>query len=207
MDQDNQQSSQISPDQVRRLITAVRTEQVANDFVDEQVNAFMGINRTDGRCLDIVDQHKRITAGRLAAESGLTTGAVTALVDRLEAAGYLRRVRDLEDRRRIFIETTERAHAFTRRLFSSIGPMLQGMMEQLTPAGVEAIIYFLEAGAYMNQQRARLLQDHLPPHTATIEERLAIAEEYDRAAHELAPSVTAQLRDGSFPRDFCDPDD
>ena len=146
MNQDNQSSSQISPDQVRRLVTAVRMEQVANDFVDEHVTAFMGINRTDGRCLDIVDQHKRIAAGRLAAESGLTTGAVTALVDRMEAAGYLRRVRDLEDRRRIFIETTELAHAFRRRLFSSIGPMLQGMLEQLTPADIEAIIYFLEAG-------------------------------------------------------------
>ena len=182
-------------------------EQITNDFVDEHVTSFLGINRTDGRCLDIVDQHKRITAGRLAAESGLTTGAITALVDRLEEARYLRRVRDTEDRRRVFIETTELSHAFTRRLFSSIGPMLEGMMERLTPGEVEAIIYFLEAGTYVNQQRARLLQDHGPPQSSTTEERLVVAQQYDRAAHELAPLLTAQLRNGSFPRDLCGPGD
>ena len=48
----------------------------------------------------------RITAGELAAEAGLTTGAVTAVIDRLERAGYARRVRDDEDRRRIKVEVT-----------------------------------------------------------------------------------------------------
>ena len=42
----------------------------------------------------------------LAAEAGLTTGAVTAVIDRLERAGYARRVRDDEDRRRVKVEVT-----------------------------------------------------------------------------------------------------
>lgn len=207
MNQDNQTSRQITPELARRLIRAVRSGQVADDFVDEHVTAFLGINRTDGRCIDIIDQRGRMTAGRLAAESGLTTGAVTALVDRLEVAGYLRRVRDTADRRRIFIETTELLQSITERLFHNIGPMFEGMMEQLTAEQVEAIVYFLEGGAYVNQQRARLLQDHLPPATATVEDRLAIAAEYDRAARALAPSVTEQLRDRSFPVDFCGDDE
>ena len=54
------------------------------------------INRTDGRCLDIVENQGPLTAGRLAELSGLTSAAVTAVLDRMERAGYARRVRDGE---------------------------------------------------------------------------------------------------------------
>jgi DNA-binding MarR family transcriptional regulator len=54
----------------------------------------LGINRTDLRCLNIVDNQGPMTAGRLAELSGLTTAAVTTVLDRLERAGYARRVRN-----------------------------------------------------------------------------------------------------------------
>jgi DNA-binding MarR family transcriptional regulator len=47
-----------------------------------------------------------MTAGRLAELSGLTTAAVTSVLDRLERAGYARRVRDQEDRRQVIVEVT-----------------------------------------------------------------------------------------------------
>ena len=72
-----------------RLIAAIRVSQNASDVMDEAFGALLGINRTDGRCLDIVQRLGQITAGELAHESGLTTGAVTAVIDRLEQAGYL----------------------------------------------------------------------------------------------------------------------
>jgi DNA-binding MarR family transcriptional regulator len=90
-----------------RFKEAVRANQTATDVFDEALTIFLGINRTDGRCLDIIDRVGRISAGHLANESGLTTGAVTAVIDRLEAAGYARRTRDTLDRRKIWIEVTE----------------------------------------------------------------------------------------------------
>ena len=107
MDQDNQSSSGISAALARRLQHAVRLAQTADDMFDETVVEFLGVSRSDGRCLDIVDRLGRCTAGRLAAESGLTTGAVTALVDRMERAGYLRRVRDTADRRKVWLACEE----------------------------------------------------------------------------------------------------
>ena len=71
---------------------------------DDATAERLGINRTDLDCTDIIERHGGITAGELAAEAGLTTGAVTAVIDRLERAGYARRVRDDEDRRRIKVE-------------------------------------------------------------------------------------------------------
>jgi DNA-binding MarR family transcriptional regulator len=87
----------------------VRRHQNVQEAFDDAAVAFLGINRTDGRALDILDQHGRLTAGELARESGLSTGAVTTLLDRLERAGYVRRVRDDADRRRVLVELTDEA--------------------------------------------------------------------------------------------------
>ena len=46
------------------------------------------------RCLDIIERLDGVSAGRLASEAGLSTGAVTTVLDRLERAGYARRVPD-----------------------------------------------------------------------------------------------------------------
>src|SRR5215218_8350505 len=91
---------------IAEVIQLARDHQAANDAFDEVAYQKLGINRTDGRCLDIVENQGRMTAGRLAELSGLTTAAVTAVLDRLEKAGYARRVRDQEDRRQVIVELT-----------------------------------------------------------------------------------------------------
>jgi DNA-binding MarR family transcriptional regulator len=53
--------------------------------------------------MDILYLEGRVTAGRLAEVTGLTTGAITGVVDRLEKAGLVRRERDETDRRKVFI--------------------------------------------------------------------------------------------------------
>jgi DNA-binding MarR family transcriptional regulator len=88
----------------------IRRHQNTQDRFDEVACEYLGINRSDGRALDILDQHGRLTAGRLAAESGLSSGAITTLLDRLERAGYVRRLRDEGDRRRVLVELTDLAH-------------------------------------------------------------------------------------------------
>src|SRR5512132_671107 len=89
---------------ISQLIDAIRASQRATDLVDETAANYLGINRTDARALDVIEQYGPITAGRLAEELRLSTGAVTTLVDRLERAGYARRLRDPGDRRRVLVE-------------------------------------------------------------------------------------------------------
>ncbi|HET6944684.1 MAG TPA: MarR family transcriptional regulator, partial [Gaiellaceae bacterium] len=69
----------------------IRRNQVLTQMLDEAAAAYLGINSTDARAVDVIDQHGRITAGELARELRLSTGAVTTLVDRLERAGLARR--------------------------------------------------------------------------------------------------------------------
>src|SRR5438045_2565800 len=63
----------------------------------------MGISHSDFECIDIIAQRGKLTAGELAVACGLTTGAVTGVIDRLEAAGLAQRERDIGDRRKVYV--------------------------------------------------------------------------------------------------------
>ena len=64
----------------------------------------MGINATDLNCLNIVALTGHMTAGELARQTGLSTASITGVLDRLEEGGFVRRVRDPHDRRRVIVE-------------------------------------------------------------------------------------------------------
>lgn len=64
----------------------------------------LGLHITDHKCLDFIYRFGAMPAGRLAELTGLTTGAVTGIIDRLEEAGYVRRTDDPKDRRRTIVE-------------------------------------------------------------------------------------------------------
>jgi DNA-binding MarR family transcriptional regulator len=66
----------------------------------------LGLHITDHKCLDLINRFGAMPAGRLAGLTGLTTGAVTGVIDRLEEAGYVRRVEDPNDRRRTIVGPT-----------------------------------------------------------------------------------------------------
>jgi len=96
----------------------------AGDQLDEAVALQFGLNRTDLRCLGILYRRGRVTAGELAEESGLTPGAITTVLDRLEKGGYANRVADPADRRRVLVVST----VATRE----IGARIQGEVELAT---------------------------------------------------------------------------
>ena len=117
-----------------------RRQQIAYDRFHDAVAAFFGVNRTDLRCLDLLDLRGRQAAGELSEATGLTTGAVTTMLDRLERAGYIQRVRDPDDRRRVLVEATglarERAQAVYGPFTELIAPLFGHFTdEQITTVG------------------------------------------------------------------------
>jgi DNA-binding MarR family transcriptional regulator len=112
------------------LIAQLRSEIVgyfgaASDF-DERVAKKFKLSRTDMRCLDILARQGPMTAGQLSEESGLTTGAVTFLLDRLETAGMVKRRRDTDDRRRVWVELVPAAQ---KRLQHVQQPIVEEMKQ------------------------------------------------------------------------------
>lgn len=100
-----------------RLITVSQTE---THEVDEAAAAQLGINRTDLRCLGIVLEHEPISASMIAKNAGLTRGAMTTALDRLERAGLVRRIDDPLDRRGVNVEATLSAKKAVRDIWGPI---------------------------------------------------------------------------------------
>jgi DNA-binding MarR family transcriptional regulator len=157
--------SSSSPEKVElafRLGNLVRESQRFSDITDDLVCELMGINRTDSRCLDILEQLGRMTAGALAHESGLSTGAITAVIDRLEKAGYAQRVDDPADRRRVLVELTDKARALADELMGEpmaawAGPLLQRYSER----DLQLMIDFMEQAAGISVQHIEWLRSKL----------------------------------------------
>ena len=88
---------------MRELETAMRKASAQGTIFAAAVAERARISSSDLDCMDFINLEGRMTAGRLAELTGLTTGAITGVVDRLEKAGFVRRERDDSDRRKVFI--------------------------------------------------------------------------------------------------------
>lgn len=94
-------------------------------LIGDAVSARFGLNSTDLECLDLALLSGGATAGEIARATGLTTGAVTGVIDRLEAAGYVRREQDPDDRRKVVVHALP---AMTRR----IAPVYESLQREMT---------------------------------------------------------------------------
>src|SRR5882757_8509454 len=88
---------------LQELEEAMRRSSAQGVVFGQAVANVAGISGSDLECLDFLNLEGRVTAGRLAEVTGLTTGAITGVVDRLQRAGFVRRERDAADRRKVFI--------------------------------------------------------------------------------------------------------
>src|SRR5215470_16237894 len=88
---------------LQELEEAMRRSSAQGVLFGQIVANVAGISNSDLECMDFLNLEGRVTAGRLAEVTGLTTGAITGVVDRLEKAGFVRRERDAADRRKVLI--------------------------------------------------------------------------------------------------------
>ena len=104
-----------------------------------------GVSVTDLKCLDYVERMGEVTAGDLARETGLTTGAITAAIDRLEKAGLARRERSGSDRRKVFIRLCQSpAMARIAPFYEALGRDSAQMVSRYSIAQLETIKDFCE---------------------------------------------------------------
>ncbi len=131
-------------DELVRLLQAYATEaeRLGHAFADRH-----GLHPTDLQALFAVMQADRagqpLTPGRLGARLGLSSGATTAVVDRLERAGHVRRVRDDRDRRRITLHFGEAAAVVGQAFFGPLGGRMDAMLTGYDPTELAAIRRFL----------------------------------------------------------------
>jgi DNA-binding MarR family transcriptional regulator len=128
---------------VRQLTEVLRQASAQSLLVSQAVAAKVGVNATDMECLDILQIRGRASAGELAKWTGLTTGAVTALLDRLEKAGFIERLPDVTDRRRVLAAPRPEKMYPLFQIFGPLQETMEALYREYDDEQLELIIGFL----------------------------------------------------------------
>lgn len=137
----------------REVSIALRLLQRSVDAFDESVAARLGINRTDLRCLDIVLGSTR-SAGELAAGLRLSPAAMTTVIDRLERAGWVKRSRDPDNRRRVLVAATEAAREAEQRIYLPVGTAGREALQRYDERELATILDFLRTARRVQEEQA-----------------------------------------------------
>ncbi len=129
---------------VEELIREFRVSGNQDDAFDSLAAERLGVSDTDLRCLNIIENSGGLSAGDLAAESGLTGGAITGVIDRLERAGFARRILNPADRRRVRVEVTPAFYRSAERIWGPLAADWHSTLsKRFTTEELERIMDFL----------------------------------------------------------------
>jgi len=140
------------------LGAAMADLQAAIDADDQALADHLGVHRTDLRCLDLVFRHGPLPSGKLARMLGLTPGSVTALVDRLIKADYVRRTPDPTHGRRVLVVPTERVVRIVTELLRERLAEAHAELAGYSDAELDAIVRFLRSATDRHQRAAARLR-------------------------------------------------
>lgn len=129
---------------IANIVDLLREQSTQTVLFHTVVAQQFGLNTTDHKALDIIVKSGKMTAGQLAETTRLTTGAVTGIIDRLEKAGFVRRVLDPHDRRRIFVEIMPDAEERMSPVFAPIQKQTESFLGKYTDAELVVIVDFVE---------------------------------------------------------------
>ena len=131
-------------ERVSRVDVLIR-EMAAQTMVTSQIVAgHFGLHTTDLRVLDIIFMRGQVLAGELATATGLSSGSVTALVDRLVNAGYVERRDDATDRRKVWVRSRNRAIEPIKEMFMPSQQRMYKLWHTFTASELDTIASFLE---------------------------------------------------------------
>jgi DNA-binding MarR family transcriptional regulator len=129
-------------------------------FLHQAIAQRVGLNATDTKCVDLIlrGPAEGVTAGWLSAQTGLTTGAITHILDRLEKRGFVERVRDTVDRRRVFVCVNEKRLAPLAPVYEGIGNAYMRLAERYSDKELAVICDYMEQAAQVSErERARII--------------------------------------------------
>lgn len=158
----------MSSDQLerQRLLNAVREAGSGYGarfiLVHQAVADRLGLNVIDLRCLRLAQETVEPTAGHLAKITGLTTGTITALLDRLEKARFIRRERDPEDRRKVIVKLLPSGVQRVERIMAPLSEDMNKALEDLTEDELRAVVKFFEVTAAAVSRHLERIHEEMP---------------------------------------------
>jgi DNA-binding MarR family transcriptional regulator len=129
--------------------------QRATRAVDDAAAARLGLIRTDLRCLEAILVRGPVAASKLYDVVGLTRRSMTPALDRLEEAGFIRRIIDLTDRRRINVEAKAAAKQAASEIWEPLGEDGLRLLERYSDEELEILVRFFQEYSALQRAHAR----------------------------------------------------
>jgi DNA-binding MarR family transcriptional regulator len=149
-------------DLIRRLTEAVRRQVAWTVLHNQAIADRLGMSATDLHAINLLDIEGPITAGRLAELMGLTTGAVTGVLDRLERAGMVRREADPADRRRVVARLVPEGMERVRAAFVAVGTGVQDLYAGYDDAQLSLLAEYAERNVEITRRITAQLRAGAP---------------------------------------------
>jgi DNA-binding MarR family transcriptional regulator len=140
------------------VVRSLRRVNLEGSLFGQRVAIRFGLSESDIEALEALLDLGASTAGRLGDLMGLTSGAVTRLIDRLEQSGYVRRVPDPADRRRVIIELVPDKVAAVKRMLDTIRTSESAELSRFSDDELRTINDFLARMAEVARTEAERLQ-------------------------------------------------
>ena len=147
-------------DLLTTIESSTRYVQRAVSALDDVVADKLNINKTDLRILDTLIDGPT-TPSTLVKKTGITPSAMTTALDRLESQNYVIRKRDLDDRRKIFVEITDRCNRITAHLHGPIAKDHIDLLNKMSETELNIIYnYLVQYEDLYKRHRTRLKKEH-----------------------------------------------
>lgn len=127
-----------------RLDRAIRETSAQSALFSSAIAQRLGITINDIECLDIINLNGPMTAGKLAETTGLTTGAITGIVDRLSTVGLVMREPDPADRRRVIVRVKSEVPGRVSPFYRSIKRRLEKVCDEYSEKELLLLVQFYE---------------------------------------------------------------
>lgn len=141
------------------VIRSLRRVNLQGSFFGQTVAIRFGLSESDVETLETLIDMGATTAGRLSELTGLTSGAITRVIDRLEQAGYVRRVPDPTDRRRVIVQVVTEKVASVQSTLNRVSNASAEEISRYTDAQLELINDFLTRMEQITKEEATTLRD------------------------------------------------
>src|SRR6476620_8339444 len=151
--------STMNRETIDSVVRSLRRVNLQGSFFGQTVAIRFGLSESDVEALELLLDTGAATAGRLSELMGLSTGAVTRVIDRLEQAGYVRRVPDAADRRRVVVELVPEKMEAMEATMASYGDKSAAEMKRYSDAELAVINDVLTRMADVTRDEANARRD------------------------------------------------
>ena len=162
---------------VSEIVLAIQDEQTQNAFLSNAIAERLDVTATELEVLGTLVARGPLSASDISARTGLTSGAVTRLIDRLEQRGSIRRRADANDRRRVLVEITASAEHVCEPFYGPLAREGTALLHDCTEKELETILKYLRTSYALTKKHTERIsampeRPYLPKRKVNIKGRM-----------------------------------